>query len=159
MSRYATKETSRHKAALGLTLFLWMLGLAGASAQNYTLDWWTVGGGGTSTGGVYAVSGTIGLPAAGTLSGGNYTLQGGFWGFIAAVQSPGAPYLSVTRSNAAVVISWPSTDPSWKVHWTANLGAPPSWTELPPPYATNGANSVFVEPAPTGNRYYQLHKP
>ena len=34
--------------------------------QNYSIDWFTIdGGGGTSTGGVYAVSGTIGQPDAG----------------------------------------------------------------------------------------------
>ncbi len=49
--------------------------------SGYSLDRFTVdGGGGTSSGGSYAVSGTIGQPDAGTLSGGSYTLQGGFWG-------------------------------------------------------------------------------
>jgi hypothetical protein len=33
---------------------------------------------GTSTGRVYSVSGTIGQPDAGKMSGGNYTLDGGF---------------------------------------------------------------------------------
>ena len=70
-----------------------------AQAQ-YALDWWTVdGGGGTSTGGVYAVSGTLGQPDAGLMSGGNFTLVGGFWGVVAAVQTPGAPYLTVTRTE------------------------------------------------------------
>ena len=36
-------------------------------------------GGGTSSGGMFTVSGTIGQPDAGTLSGGEYTLRGGFW--------------------------------------------------------------------------------
>ena len=41
-----------------------------------TLD----GGGGTSTGGVYAISGTIGQPdASNALTGGAYSLTGGFW--------------------------------------------------------------------------------
>ena len=66
--------------------------LSTAHAQQYSIDWSSIdGGGGTSTGGVYAVTGTIGQPDAGTLSGGAYTLQGGFWGVIAAVQTPGAP--------------------------------------------------------------------
>ena len=34
-----------------------------ASAQTYSIDWFKIaGGGGTSTGGVYSVSGTIGQP-------------------------------------------------------------------------------------------------
>src|SRR4051794_26769393 len=65
-------------------------------AQSSSIDRFTIdGGGGTSTGGVYAVSGTIGQPDAGTMSGGNYTLQGGFWGIVVAVQTPGAPFLRI----------------------------------------------------------------
>ena len=49
--------------------------------QTYTLSWWTVdGGGGTfSTAGGYSLGGTAGQPDAGVLSGGGYTLGGGFW--------------------------------------------------------------------------------
>ena len=64
-----------------------LLALAGmkASAQ-FSIDSFTIaGGGGTSTGGVFAVSGTIGQPDAGVMSGGNYALAGGFWG---AIQTP-----------------------------------------------------------------------
>jgi hypothetical protein len=48
---------------------------------GYTLDWWTVdGGGGTfSTGGSYSLGGTIGQPDPGTSTGGTYILDGGFW--------------------------------------------------------------------------------
>ncbi|HWN96366.1 MAG TPA: hypothetical protein VNT99_15150, partial [Methylomirabilota bacterium] len=62
-------------ALLGIISFL-----TSARAQSYSIDWFTIdGGGGTSTGGVYSVSGTIGQPDAGTMSGGNYSLAGGFW--------------------------------------------------------------------------------
>jgi hypothetical protein len=49
-------------------------------AQPYAINWWIAGGGGgTSTGGGYALSGTIGQPATGKLSGGRYSVDGGFW--------------------------------------------------------------------------------
>ena len=49
--------------------------------SSYDLFWWTVdGGGGAASGGPYTLSGTIGQPEAGILTGGNYTLGGGFWG-------------------------------------------------------------------------------
>jgi hypothetical protein len=66
-----------------------------AKAQ-FTIDWWTVGGGGgTSTSGVYAVSGTAGqYDAGGLMAGGNYSVTGGFWSVLGAVQSPGAPALT-----------------------------------------------------------------
>src|SRR5438093_12928772 len=44
-----------------------------AHAHSYAVDWSTIdGGGGTSTGGVYSLSGTVGEPAAGTLTGGTF---------------------------------------------------------------------------------------
>jgi hypothetical protein len=59
-----------------------LTGVAAANGQGYTLDWWTVDGGGAtfSTGGAYALGGSIGQPDAGLLTGGDYTLGGGFWG-------------------------------------------------------------------------------
>ncbi len=56
------------------------------SGGGYDLSWSTIDGGGAtfSTGGPYALGGTIGQPDAGTLSGGPYTLAGGFWAGAAA---------------------------------------------------------------------------
>jgi hypothetical protein len=87
------KAIQRQIATVLTILAIW----ATAQAQNYTIDWSTVdGGGGTSTGGVYSVSGTIGQPDAGvTMNGGPYSLTGGFWALPTAVQTPGAPTLSV----------------------------------------------------------------
>lgn len=46
----------------------------------FDIPWFTIdGGGGSSTGGVFALEGTIGQPDAGSMSGGAYTLSGGFW--------------------------------------------------------------------------------
>jgi hypothetical protein len=56
---------------------------AGAqSGGEYDLTWSTVDGGGYtfSLGGGYALGGTMGQPDAGVLTGGPYTLGGGFWG-------------------------------------------------------------------------------
>ena len=67
----------RRLASVLLSAIPWV-----ALAQPYAIDWYTVdGGGGTSTGGNYTLSGTVGQPdaAATPLSGGTYTLQGGFW--------------------------------------------------------------------------------
>ncbi len=55
-----------------------------ASAQSgggYDLTWNSIDGGGAmfSTGGTYSLGGTIGQPDAGMMSGGSYSLIGGFW--------------------------------------------------------------------------------
>jgi len=127
---------------------------------QYSIDWSTIdGGGGTSTGGLYSVGGTIGQPDAGTMSGGNFTLQGGFWGLIAAVQTPGAPYLSVTLTPTNTVVVWWAVSPtSWQLQATTNLVTTASvWTGRG--YVTNGANCVYIESPPSGNRFYRLYRP
>jgi hypothetical protein len=73
---------------LRLTLFLVVgclllsAGLTRAqSGGGYDLTWSSVDGGGAmwSTDGSYSLGGTAGQPDAGPLTGGGYTLVGGFW--------------------------------------------------------------------------------
>ncbi len=53
---------------------------ASGTGDDFDLSWHTVdGGGGTSGGGGFVLRGTIGQPDAGDLSGGDFTLRGGFW--------------------------------------------------------------------------------
>ncbi len=60
-----------------------MLGAAAPTAlaqMGPDLSWNTIdSGGGTSVGGAFEVSGTIGQPDAGAMSGGEFDLAGGFW--------------------------------------------------------------------------------
>ena len=65
---------------------------------DYDISWWTVDDGGTalSSGGSYSLGGTIGQPDAGLISGGDYTLEGGFW--VAADQEH-AIYLPLVIRN------------------------------------------------------------
>ena len=68
---------------LALTALLLLASVALAqSGGGYDLTWNTIDGGGTtwSEGGGYSLGGTVGQPDAGLLSGGGYTLAGGFWG-------------------------------------------------------------------------------
>lgn len=61
--------------------FLWSMAPATTEAGvEYQIVKNTVDcGGGASTGGAYALSGTIGQPDAGVVSGGSFQLSGGFW--------------------------------------------------------------------------------
>ncbi|MCX8089468.1 MAG: hypothetical protein N3I86_00815 [Verrucomicrobiae bacterium] len=96
------------------------------------------------------------------MSGGNFTLVGGFWSVVAAVQTPGAPYLTVFRSATnTVVVSWPLAGAEgWVLQATNALwSGAASWPVIPPPYQTNGTNLQFIEPSPTGNKFFRLHKP
>jgi hypothetical protein len=132
-----------------------------ARAQSYSIDWFTVdGGGGTSTGGVYSVSGTIGQPDAGKMSGGNYTLDGGFWGVIAAVQTPGAPTLYIARTTTnTVAVFWPSPSTGYTLQQNTNSVNSVNWSNVLTAPLDDGSTKTVVVNPPTGNRYYRLFKP
>lgn len=135
-------------------------GLGLTRAQSYSIDWFKVaGGGGTSTGGVYSVNGTIGQhDAGGPMTGGNYSLTGGFWSLISVVQMPGVPKLTVTFVGPnSVAVSWPNTG-SYTLQSNGNL-ATTSWANYGSTITTtNGISSVTVTP-PTGNLFFRLRQP
>ncbi len=61
-----------------LVLLVMILSLP--ATADYKIDWHTIdGGGGRSSGGDYAVVGTIGQADTGEMSGGGFSLSGGFW--------------------------------------------------------------------------------
>jgi len=131
-------------------------------AQRYSIDWFTIdGGGGTSTGGVYAVSGTIGQPdAGGPMTGGNYSLTGGFWSLLSVVQTPGAPALTITRTPTnTVAVSWPSPATGWVLQQNTNSVASVNWSNAPGTIQDDGTTKVLIVNPPTGNRFYRLFKP
>jgi hypothetical protein len=131
---------------------------ASAGAQNFSIDWYKLsGGGGTSTGGNFSVSGTIGQPEASTtLTGGNFSLTGGFWSIIAVFQTAGAPNLLISHAGSNVVVSWPATG-SFFLQQNDNLN-PTGWST--PSYTVtlaDGTNSVTFTPPP-GNMYFRLRQ-
>lgn len=132
-----------------------------AHAQTYSIDWFTVdGGGGTSTGGVYTVTGTIGQPDAGpTMTGGSFSLNGGFWSFIAAVQTPGGPTLTITRTTTnTVAVSWPFPSTGWTLQQNTNSIASVNWSNAPGTIQDTATTRTLVVNPPTGNRFYRLFK-
>jgi hypothetical protein len=154
-------EAENHNPAVGGMILLLSLCAWCVHAQtNYGIDWFTIdGGGGTSTNGQYSVTGTIGQPDAGTMSGGNYTLQGGFWA-IQAVQTPGAPLLSIFRSiTNTVVISWPSPSAGWSMQQNTNSVSSVNWSNVSAAIQDDGTTKTLVINPPTGNRFYRLCKP
>lgn len=144
------------RVLLALALLLPALGFA----QQYSIDWYKIaGGGGTSSNGQYVISGTIGQADAGTMGGGNYSLTGGFWSLLSVVQSPGAPLLSIhlTATNT-VLLSWPVTTPAYNLQKSATVSAP-SWGSVTnTATVVNGQNQVLIAP-PVGNSFFRLTSP
>jgi hypothetical protein len=140
-----------------LLLLGWLMPLL-VSAQSYSIDWYKIaGGGGSSTGGVYTVSGTIGQPDAGQMSGGNYSTTGGFWALISVAQTPGAPTLHIGHSGNMVTVHWRAVS-GWNLIQNDNLANTNGWSTNTSWTTSNGTNYLHLAP-PTGNVFFRLTQP
>jgi hypothetical protein len=121
-------------------------------AQQYSIDWYKIaGGGGTSTGGVFTVSGTVGqADAGGPMTGPGYSLTGGFWSLY-AVQTPGAPVLTITHVGNQAIVSWSPSVTGWTLQTNNNL-ATGTWGN----YAGSVTNNIVTNSPPAGNLFFRL---
>jgi len=93
MNKTSICLTKWQDAATWLLLLL-ILTTAQVAAGQYEIPWYTIdGGGGTSRGGSYVLTGTIGQPDADWSSAGSYEVLGGFW--------PGGPLCFVQFDDFA----------------------------------------------------------
>ena len=127
-----------------------------ANAQSYSIDRFTVaGGGGTSTNGQFSVSGTIGQhDAGGAMTNGQYSVTGGFWSLINVVQTPGAPLLSITHAGNQAIVSWDSSVTGWTLQTNNNL-ATGTWGNYTGAVVTNRVTNS----PPTGTLFFRLKQP
>jgi hypothetical protein len=143
-----------------LGLLLLVLAASPVRAQQFSIDWFKVaGGGGTSTNSQYSLSGTIGQPdASGAMTGGSYSLTGGFWSLIAVVQTAGVPNLIIVPNGPnSVKVLWPNTG-SYTLQQNSNL-ATSNWGTTGYSISTaSGTNSITITP-PTGNLFFRLRSP
>lgn len=100
------------------------LGIWNTTAQIYEMERYTMdAGGGTSRGGSYQVSGSIGQADASLqpMTGGAYELVGGFWAGWVLHLDDGLPPLSIQNSPAGIIISWPAETPAAVLEETQDL--------------------------------------
>jgi hypothetical protein len=133
---------------------------ASAALGQFSIGWYKVsGGGGTSAGGVYSVSGTIGQhDAGGPMLGGAYSLTGGFWALY-AIQTLGAPTLTITLTPTnTVIVSWPSPSTGFGLQQNTNLNTT-NWVTPAQTVNDNGVTKFILVNPPTGSRFYRLRHP
>ncbi len=116
-------------------------------------------GGGSSTGGAYTVTGTIGQFEASPVSGGiSFAVGGGFW--YGGIPTPGAPGLTIRRlpDSGTVRVSWqdPGSIYVLEESFGPNALQPGSWTPVPGPYPVEGGVFVHDIANPTGSRFFRL---
>ena len=117
-------------------------------AQNFSFDWFTIdGGGGRSSHANYALNGSIGQPDAGTLSGGSFTLHGGFW---SGVVTEPMPQLLIQQAGSHLFISWSPAIPGFVLQESESL-----WTESWVAAPTGSSNPASV-PRGSGTKFYRL---
>jgi hypothetical protein len=135
-----------------ILLLIWLVIPASLLAQPYQVNWYKIaGGGGTSTNGQYSLSGTIGQhDAGGPMTGGGYSLTGGFWALY-AVQTPGAPLLTITYAGNQAIVSWPSSVTGWTLQTNNNL-ATGTWGNYTGPISNNRVTNS----TPAGNLFFRL---
>ena len=92
------------------------------------------------------------------MTGGNFSLTGGFWALY-AVQTPGAPVLTIklTTTNTALVY-WPSPSTGYNLQVNTNL-ATTNWVTPAESVTDNGTIKYILVNPPTGNRFYRLKNP
>jgi len=126
---------------------------------NYSIAWSRIaGGGGTCTNGNVSLTGTIGQYDACTpMTGGGYSLRAGFWPGVTAVQTPGAPLLSINRSGSNIIISWAAPVPGYVLQQcTALSGA--AWTDVSQAPVDNAGTRSLTVPLTPGNWFFRLKK-
>jgi hypothetical protein len=140
------------KTLLAASLGLFWLSASVAHAQSYSIDWHKIaGGGGTSTNAQFSLSGTIGQPdAGGPMSSVNYLVTGGFWSLY-AVQTPGAPLLTITYAGNQAVVSWGASVTGWTLQTNNNLTTG-AWGN----YTNTVVNNSVTNAPPKGNVYFRL---
>jgi hypothetical protein len=78
-----SKYVCENNAKLTVEITLLLFAATGTLAADFSIDWWTVDGGGEmfTTGGDFELSGTIGQPDGNpvVMAGGDFELTGGFW--------------------------------------------------------------------------------
>ena len=141
-----------------------------APAQPFTVDWFTVdGGGGKSSGGQFTVSGTIGQPDASAtqLAGGTFVVSGGFWTFDSAATPPPLTLptlqlqIALTSGGAVAVSAQGTPGLAAIVEATESLTAPITWSQLGNVQAdASGLMSFIDSDAPQHpRRFYRFVAP
>lgn len=126
-------------------------------AQQYSINWYKLAGGGdTSTNSQFSLSGTIGQPDAGAaMSGGAYSLTGGFWALFGVIQTPGAPRLYISNSGNTLTFFWQAVS-GFTLQQNSDL-ATANWADSGYSFTTsNGTNYVSIARPTSGSKFYRL---
>jgi hypothetical protein len=137
-----------------------LLSAQNVRAQDFSIDWFTIdGGGGTSIGGEFSLSGTIGQPDASAqpMTGGDFSLTGGFWSLF-AVQGTNAPLLTIQLVSAnSAKVSWPSPSTGFVLQQNTDF-ATANWVTVPGSVIDNGTTKSVIVNSTGGRHFFRMVK-
>jgi len=130
-------------------------------AQGFDLDWFAVvAGGGTSAGGDYVLTASVGQPFGGMASSANYDATAGFAGLFESLEPASQPGLRIAPADAnSVLITWPASTTGWVLQESSSLGHLADWTDVRTRVVANGTDNIATLPIAAGNRFYRLRHP
>ena len=136
------------------TLFA-LLFVVSATHAQYSIDWFTMDGGGVSSGaGTFAMQSTLGQVDAFSGAAGNVAFFGGYWSLF---DEP-LPLLRIFRFAGDIILAWPDPSPGFALEGASDL-VMPNWNEVPiDPVIIEDEKQVNWGP-PVGNYFFRLHRP
>ncbi len=128
-----------------------------AQAQPFSITSSLAGAtGGVSSGGAFAVAGTVGEPVTSAMAGGGFTVATGFWNLVGTVVTPDAPSLVIeSQPDGSMVVSWPATATGFALEQNRDLD-PLGWVSAPYPVSDDGTWKSVRLSAPTGLQFFRL---
>jgi len=142
-----------------LVFIVLVISRSAAEADPFNVtDFSIEGSGGTSRGGTFVVTGVTGEPAAGVMTGGEFTLQGAWQ---PAPPESSFPLIGVQYDPAAgnLAISWPTTATGYLLQSNPDPGNPGGWTDIPTTPVVVGGNLEVVIQTELQLQFYRLRKP
>ena len=88
------------------------------------------------------------------MTGGYFSLTGGFWALLSVLQTSGAPTLYLSHSGNTVTVYWPAVA-GWSLQQNNNLAAPASWSVNGSWTTSNGTNYLTIT-QPAGDLFFRL---
>ena len=116
---------------------------------------------GSGMGGDYPYVNALAVSGSDLYAGGGFTTAGGkFSACIARAYLLPLPELSVRRSGADVMVSWPSADTAgFALEQAGTLAAPPSWITNSATVNDDGTNKSVTLPATNTSQFFRLRRP
>ncbi|PWU09020.1 MAG: hypothetical protein C5B50_28120 [Verrucomicrobia bacterium] len=138
------------------TTGLILINLCAAAHAGTSITWSAIAGGSaTSSGGSFSLTGTAGQPATSPSAAANCSLVPGFW----AADTISSPWLTLTRSGANLVISWPSSLTGFTLQQTKDLTGKPVWSTVSQTTSLVGSQYQVTIPATQIKQFFRLVHP